>query len=185
MLRLIILRLVRERRLMAVLLLSMCLVTGFLALGPLYIQALSVSDFDQRIDTTSPQTLSVTVRNASPFTAETQEIINANLGQYISEQRRYTTTGGFTCGFLYNEAAPDGFGIKSDTISCYRPYTYDDLARYLTLSDGRFPQDTSSDIVEAVITVASSQEGDYPIGSRILGVTNDARPHNDIFYISR
>jgi len=176
MFRLIFLRIIRERRLMAVLLLSMCLVTAFLALGPLYLQALSVSDFDGRIESAVDQTFSVTVRNAVPLSGDVPAIVDSTLEEFAGEQRSYATLSGFQCGFIYDETAINNIGGSSYTISCYRPYTYDDIERYFSLTDGRYPQNTDSDIIEAVMTVATAEEGEYAIGHRFImgGDPNDA-----------
>ncbi|MGJ3239905.1 MAG: FtsX-like permease family protein [Anaerolineae bacterium] len=168
MIRFVILRVIREWQQMSVLLLSMCLVTGFLALGPLYIQAVSIADFDQRVENAPPTTLSVTVRNAIPFAEITPITIDDSFGTYIDEQRAYATTAGFNCGFLYDPDAPDGIGANSFRFECYRPYQYDDVTRYFTLVSGQFPTDSADDIVQAVITEASATEKDYAPGQRLI-----------------
>lgn len=168
MFKIIMLRLIREFRLLAVLLLSMCLVTAFLALGPLYIQALSISDFDQRIEQAVDVTFSVTVRNALPFTETVPNLIDNYLGEYIGVQRSYATLSGFECGFLYDEDAPNNIGASSFTYSCYRPYVYDNFADYFTLAEGRFPQDTGSTTVEALLSLEAANEGGYGIGDRFI-----------------
>jgi hypothetical protein len=50
MLQMILLRMGREARLMAVLLVGMTLVMAFLALGPMYVQAIAASAFEVQLD---------------------------------------------------------------------------------------------------------------------------------------
>ena len=99
MLRLILLRLWRERRKMAILLLSMCLVNAFLALGPLYVQAIAAAGFEQRANNTLEYRFSIETRNHEPYDETLEASIFETMGHYISEVRTYAVQPGFqTCG---------------------------------------------------------------------------------------
>src|SRR5215510_7928968 len=106
MLNLILLRMWRERRLMAVLLLGMCLVTGFMALGPLYVQAVAGADFDQRIANAPDSFFQIELRNESPFAEEIPTIIEDEVGQYVTAVRSYAAVPSFICGFQYIAGQP-------------------------------------------------------------------------------
>jgi hypothetical protein len=164
MFNLIILRMQREWRVMLVLLLSICLVGAFLALGNLYVQAVAGSDFDQRVRNAPDYFLSLLIRNEQPLVEEAPTIVRESMISYLGEIRSYRAASTFSFGLAYDQAGeiiPNG--------SFYRPYAYDELERYFNLANGRFPNAMagSPHEIEGLITTATAENGMLRIGSQI------------------
>jgi ABC-type antimicrobial peptide transport system permease subunit len=174
MLKLILLRMWRERRVMFVLLFGMCLVTGFMALGPLYVQAVAGADFDQRIANAPASFFQVELRNESPFAEAIPSVIADSLGNYVAESRSYASAPTFVCGFQYIEGQPLTRDTpRTNASQCYRTYIYPELEPYFTLVAGRFPNilgasRTSSEQVETIITREIAKDTGLGVGSRFI-----------------
>lgn len=163
MFKLIILRMQREWRIMLVLLLSICLVAAFLALGNLYVHAVAGADFDQRVRNAPDYFLSLLLRNEQPITEDAPAILTSSMGEYLGEIRSYRSAASFSFGLAYNGEEPIRNG------SWYRPYAYDDMERYFQIVEGRLPAASAASAheIEAVITSATATNGDLRLGSRI------------------
>jgi ABC-type antimicrobial peptide transport system permease subunit len=164
MFNLILLRMQREWRVMLVLLLSICLVAAFLALGNLYVQAIAGADFDQRVRNAPEYFLSLLLRNEQPLDVETPNIVRESMDEYIGEIRSYSVSSTFSLGLAYTEVGeviPNG--------SWYRPYGYYEPERYFTLVEGRFPAAVASSAseVEAIITRSTGTNGLLSLNSVI------------------
>lgn len=184
-------RMWRERRLLGVLLLAVCLVTGFFALGPLYVRAVSEAGVRYVVERTDPAQLDITLSNDAPLGPEAWEILNAELGGLVTHMERSTRSAGLVCGFRYTLGQPTTV-FTSRTPNCYQIVSYSNMQELFTLAEGRWPVRlpppealstaalTADELaerqlgvysrgqVEAVITVTAAEEASIEVGNRIV-----------------
>ena len=198
---LIFVRLWRERRTMAVLLLGMCLVTGFLALSPLYVEAIAAADLEQRLESASDRRFLVPVSHTQPLEPQSQQIAQDTLGRFLDTLRPYRSVDGFQCGLIYKENTALADMNSSTPAQCYRPYSYPAIEEVFNVVAGRAPDIIPPDSdryadVEAVITVTMAeevrlnlddyiiigQEPDSAVIVQIVGLTQPILPESDVFW---
>lgn len=211
-LRMILLRMWRERRAMGVLLLAVCLVTGFLALGPLYARAVAEVAVRHLIAEARPEQLNVAFVNPAPWDPSLlEDAILPNLSEFVPETFRYAFgTGnvqGMICGFEYTTGArltdqtPRTTGRR-----CYKPYSYAQPKAVFDLVEGRWPEALDAvpgdpyimdePHVEAILGVEPAAEAGLSVGSRfvlgmrsdqaltveVVGLVEPALPPDDVFW---
>ncbi|GAB4529017.1 MAG: hypothetical protein OHK0046_48560 [Anaerolineae bacterium] len=203
LLGIILRRMWRERRLMGVLLLALCLVTAFLALGPLYVYAVNSAEFNLRVSQAADVTFQVDLVNPTRFDeTRTNQILSEELGLLIEQQWVFQRSAGIECGYF---VMPDGTVSRADTemSHCYRPSAYRDFDQLFSVVEGRPPQSTEDGPVEAVISrsVVERAEQLHPdnqfgLGSQfyvgpdtgttalveIVGIVEPALPLEDVFW---
>lgn len=197
MIQIILLRMWRERNLMLILFIGLCLVTGFLALGPLYVRAIAAAEFETQLDRSQKTTLRIDLSNSLPIDPAIHTIITDTLGERVQAARPYITSGGAVCGFQYNPEQPEQFGAPTTTTGCYLAYAYPEFDALFTLTDGRLPSaESSTGIIEAVITTSMQADTGWNIGHKliygeerdaavmveIVGIVEETLPQSDPFW---
>lgn len=157
LLGLIVRRMWRERRRVGVLLLALCLVTTFMALGPLLVRAVAGAEFQLRLDALTPRQNRIDLVDALPFSAgDTLPVIENTLGDYLQTTYVYRTSAGVVCGFIYDPAITDIHSAPtSDRQHCYQTFAYREYDELFTLVEGQAPGSREDGIAETVITRAT------------------------------
>lgn len=150
---LILKRMQREWRALAILALAVCLLTGFFALGPFYIRAVTEVGLRFELDSAAQEELQLNlILDGEPLSQEALDVVSEQLGALAVDYRHYiradynppTTEGGIqdpglaTGGYIYNYGDPvrwNSTGIGRT----FQPFAFDDMASLLTLVEGRFP----------------------------------------------
>lgn len=185
-------RLWRERRTMSILLLSLCLVTAFLALGPLYVRAVAGSEFNVRVANSSQQIFRIDIQNNDPLDdGYIFDAIENTVAGSVSHVRRYDTTNTWLCD--YEDITPDL--DRASPQGCYRPYLYHEFETLFTLIDGRFAQDTPQQEtidLEVMITAGMTDLNRTYVGqildlsglrAEVVGMVEPTIPMGDPFWV--
>jgi hypothetical protein len=142
---LIVLRRLRETRLVSALLLAiLCLVTAFLALVPQYTLAVVSAEFALRLEALSDRDRLADFTVTAPFDAGVPAQISAALAGYVDDQRSFQRAEGVACQLGIPDAPLPVYR------SCGRALAYDEIDAWFTLIDGRWPG-ISDAVIEAVI----------------------------------
>jgi len=184
-------RLWRERALLGVLLLAMCLVTGFFALGPLYVRAIAEAGVRYVVENTAPEQLNITLTNPHPLGPEVWDLLNRELGGAITSIVRMARSAGVVCGFDYTLGEPTTL-FTGRTDHCYQVISYSNLQDLFILREGRWPvrlpppeevsavglsleQQAERQVgvfsrgqVEAVVTAQAAAEAGVEVGNRVV-----------------
>ncbi|MGQ9850526.1 MAG: ABC transporter permease [Aggregatilineaceae bacterium] len=152
-LSLILKRMRREWRSLAILLLAICLLTGFFALGPFYIRAVTGVGLRFALERAAPQDLQITLvtqneqLSAAALEAASQELGPLATGYTFFIRADYTpptTEGGVeaaglaTGGYMYRYGEP--VTARSTRLEhTFQPYAFSDMPARLTLLAGRWP----------------------------------------------
>ena len=195
-------RLRREWRLLAVLLLAVSLVTGFMALGPTYIRTIAAVELDTRLQAAHDRTFQLDLLDESPIQEESTALLNRRLGELLLGIEQFQRSQVVHCGLHYDPTTPTLRNSETTALQmCYRLFAYPDLTTHFTVVAGRLPVAAVSPedgpaIIEAVVTqqvsdIASAklpvQMGDYHvIGTdtltaaivRIVGIVEPLDPQN-------
>ncbi|GAB4569494.1 MAG: hypothetical protein Kow0077_02120 [Anaerolineae bacterium] len=184
-------RLWRERRLLSVLLLAVCLVTGFFALGPLYVRAVSEAGLRYAVENTAPEQLNITLNNPEPLGPEVWELLNRELSGVVTDLYRISRSAGTVNGYVYTLGEPTT-RFTPATPNDYQIVAYSNLRDIFTLVEGRWPErlapptaalvsglsdeeaaenqlgDYSRGEVEAVVSVTAAREAQLEVGNRLV-----------------
>ncbi|MBN1680278.1 MAG: ABC transporter permease [Anaerolineae bacterium] len=201
---LIIKRMRREWRSLSVLLLAVCLLTGFFALGPFYVRAVTDVGLRYELDNAAPEDKLITlIVDNEPLNAESFDVVREELGDLAVGYRHYiradynppTTEGGMddpglaTMGYIfrYGEAVTPN---SSRTDRTYQPYAFDDMPGILNLVEGRWPVRLAppADVNPAGLSDAEQQErqiGIYNRGQVEVVVTSTVAEHAELELGSR
>ena len=152
---LILKRMRREWRSLAVLLLAVCLLTGFFALGPFYIRAVTDVGLRYELDNAAPEDLQITlIVDNEPLTAESYGVVQDELGDLARDYAYYiradytppTTEGGQAVTTLATNGYIFRYGEQvtassTRTGNFYQPFAFEQeqMEQYLTLVEGRWP----------------------------------------------
>ncbi len=131
---LILRRMARSRRDMIMLLAALSLVTGFFALGPLYLRALGESGLKYAVENARPRELTLTLRSDKPFDMADRPRIGEALGAVSNGVEALTVMEGVLCNNFQNNLC---FG--DENFRAYVPVAYERLTERFALSEGRFP----------------------------------------------
>ena len=142
-----------EWRALSVLLLAVCLLTGFFALGPFYIRAVTEVGLRFELDNAKIQDrqISLIVDN-EPLTPESLAVVSEELGDLAVGYRHFiradytppTSEGGMedpglaTAGYIYRYGEPVT-STSSRTRRTYQPFAFADMPSLLNLVEGRWP----------------------------------------------
>jgi len=150
---LIVKRMRRSWRSLTMLLLAVCLLTGFFALGPFYIRAVTDIGLRHALGSAAPQDLLISlIVKDEPLSDEAYAIVRAQLGNLAAGRRHYiradytppTTQGGLnlpqlvTGGYIYRYGEPVT-AFSSRTGRAYQPFAFENMPELLTLVAGRWP----------------------------------------------
>lgn len=158
MIRLAFKRMRQEWRILAILLFAISLVTGFLALGPLYIRGVTEVDIRYALDNADDDDLNITLISDQPLGENEQVVVEKELGGLITDVDRYVRadytppqpagnqapglSGVASCGFLF-QLGQNPFLGATPSPNCYQAYAFDDLAERVVVLEGRLPQRTA------------------------------------------
>ena len=186
-------RMVREWRLMGVLLFALCLVSAFLALGPMYVRAIATVEFESRLDAIDLTTLGrdrfrIDISNDEPLTEDLSTILDNTVRDILNDIKIYNFS---------NNLYPNNLLFP-------RIVAYRDFDRLFELVDGNNPQPSSDgEMFEAVITRQTLERirnlnpnlTDFDIGSelfigearnlvvvRVVGIVDVAIPEDDPYW---
>jgi len=148
----------RSRRDMLMLLAALSLVTGFFALGPLYLRALGESGLKYAIDHARPRDLTLTLTSDSPFDLADRPVIAAELGDISGGVESLTVMQGVVCNNIFN-----GLCFGDENFRAYIPVAYERLSERFTIIDGVFPAADG----ETAVTGAIAQEMEIGVGDVI------------------
>jgi hypothetical protein len=184
-------RMWRERRLLGVLLLAVCLVSGFFALGPLYVRGVSEAGIRYAVDNTAPEALNITLSNREPLGPDVWELLNQELGGVVTDITRIARSSSLTNGYRYTLGDPtDRFtgGTEND----YLIVSYSNMDSLFEVVQGRWPVrlapptsglvagmndeelaanqlgDYSRGEVEAVISTTAAETANIEVGNRVV-----------------
>ncbi len=179
-------RMKQEWRLLSILLFAVCLITGFFALGPLYIRTVTEVDLRFALNNASPSEKQISIISNALLTDADQDVIEREVGALAVHVERYkrasysppqsADTQGATsiestavCGrnfTLGQDVFQGGFG--GPTNHCYQPFAFDSLAEKVRVVEGRLPErGPTPDMVSAAgLTDAQQQELQRGIYSR-------------------
>ncbi len=151
---LILKRMRREWRSLAILLLAVCLLTGFFALGPFYIRAVTEVGLRFELDSAPPESLQVNlILDDEPLSQDALDVVREELGALAVDYEHYiradynppTTEGGIdnpglaTGGFIYSYGEPVGWATPR-LIRTFQPFAFDNMPQLLELVEGRWPR---------------------------------------------
>lgn len=150
---LILKRMRREWRSLGILLLAVCLLTGFFALGPFYVRAVTNVGLRFDLDNASLRDRLITlIVDNEPLTPESFNVVREELGDLavdydyfiradytpptanIGAQSRELATTGYI--FRYGEPVT---AFSDLTGAAYQPYAFADMPAILNLVEGRWP----------------------------------------------
>jgi hypothetical protein len=150
---LILKRMQREWRSLAILLLAVCLLTGFFALGPFYIRAVTEVGLRFELDNAAPEELQVNVIiDNEPLSPDALEVISDELGPVAVDYRHYIravysspqTQGGIddgglaTGGYVFRYGEPITITSPREP-RAFQPFAFADMPGVLNLVEGRWP----------------------------------------------
>lgn len=153
---LILKRIRREWRLLAILLFAVALITGFFALGPLYIRTVTEVDLRHALASANPDSLKVMVVSNTPLTQNSQDILQDRLGELITGVERYKRasysapqisdnqnvagiSGTAICGSNFVLGTNPFLGVGS-TGHCYQAFAFENLGEKVRVIKGRLPE---------------------------------------------
>lgn len=150
-------RMRREWRLLMILLFAISLITGFFALGPLYIRSVTEVDLRTALVSADEDALRITITRENELGNEELEEVRDELGGLVNsldvyKRADYTApipppgqapgiVGTAVCGFNFALGVDPLQGVGG-TPNCYQPFAFntEDLARRVTVVQGRLPE---------------------------------------------
>ena len=149
---LILKRMRRNWRSMAILLLAVCLLTGFFALGPFYVRAVTDVGLRFELDNASRQSKQISlIVEDEPLTLESFEVVRQELGSLAVGVRHFiradytapTSEQGFEAGLatgalMYQYGEPVTFASPRID-AALQPFAFADMPELLDLVEGRWP----------------------------------------------
>jgi FtsX-like permease family len=128
----------RDRRGLAVLAISVCLVTSFLALAPLYVRAMIQSGLQYTIGQLPNSDQTLTFISTTPFKPETWPQVTGTLGNIGNGLLRIARSGTAFGGYDYIYGEPTTLQSAGAAFN-YHAYAFSDLQARFTLVAGRYP----------------------------------------------
>ncbi len=184
-------RMWRERRLLSVLLLAVCLVTGFFSLGPLYVRAVSEAGVRYAVENTAPHLLDVTLSNREPLGTDVWELLDQQLSGIVTGLTRVSRSSSVVNGYHYALGEPMT-RFSPGTPNDYLVVSFSNMEELFTLVEGRWPVRLAPPVsnfvsgmadeelsenqlgvysrgeVEAVISTTAAEEARIEVGNRFI-----------------
>jgi ABC-type antimicrobial peptide transport system permease subunit len=135
---LVLKRIRREWRHLAVLTISLSLVTAFFALGPLYVRAMIQAGLQYTLSTGKADSMSLTFVSPSAYRPESWNLVNDQLGPLAAGLVRISRSASAFGGFNYTYGEPTTEFTPRSEIG-YRVYAFSNLRAIVKLVDGRWP----------------------------------------------
>ncbi len=146
-------RMRREWRSLAILLLAICLLTGFFALGPFYIRAVTEVGLRFELEEATPKELAIVLAvDDEPISQEALDVVSKELGALVVDYDFFiradytppTTTGGInnpglaTGGYMFRYG--EQVTARSTRLErTFQPYAFANMPEILDLIEGRWP----------------------------------------------
>src|SRR5262245_40760278 len=118
-------------RVLLVLTIAMCLVTGFFALGPLYLRAIGQSGLLYRVEHSRPGEFNLVLQSPVRIEAQSQPILDDNLGKLVQQMEWITRSEGVFC----NHTVPATFCIEHGIAQGYLPVGFSRFKERFGLSE--------------------------------------------------
>jgi hypothetical protein len=128
----------REWRQLGVLIVAICLVTAFFALGPLYVRAMIQSGLQYELEAISAARLNLTLISPAPFRAESWGLVSHELGALNGGLTRVARSSSAFPGFQYLYGEVTWEGTPRAGVG-FRAYAFSDIRQLLKLVAGRWP----------------------------------------------
>ncbi|MEO8394896.1 MAG: hypothetical protein ABI700_18010, partial [Chloroflexota bacterium] len=156
-------RMWRNRRTLLVLGLAMSLVSGFFALGPLYLRSISNAALRYTLDSTPAGAFSFRLDNSAPIDLTDRAILDQELSGMVANVDPLEHSAGIFC---YPKIGDKCYG---DHRRGYLPVAFSNQQNHFTLVEGRFPQSSpTANEVEAVLTTNVALQARLNIGDSFI-----------------
>lgn len=180
--RISIKRMGREWRLLAILLFAVCLITGFFALGPLYIRTVTEVDLRYALNNASPTEQQITlISSGGTLTNDDQQLLEEEIGELATHVERFKrgsysppqaadNQGGTgiastaICGGNFTLAQPFNPAALGSTGHCYQPFAFDSLADKVTVVEGRLPVRGPTPEMKSAVGLTDAQQQELQRG---------------------
>ncbi len=156
-------RMWRERRMLGVLLLAVCLVTGFFALGPLYVRAVSEAGLRYAVEHTAPERLNITLSNPEPLGPDVFQLLEAELGGVVTGITRISRSAGTVNGYAYTLGEPTT-RFTPGTPNDYQIVAYSNLREIFRVVEGRWPERLAPPAAAAVAGRSDAEQAQHQLG---------------------
>ena len=176
-------RMRHEWRLLGLLLFAICLITGFFALGPLYIRTVTEVDLRSALVNADPDELQISVISSSELDQDAQDVLEDEVGDLVVNVERYLQSeyspaivsgaqgapgqaGTSVCGFNFSVSV-DPILFPSGAIgNCMQPHAYENLAEHVRVVEGRLPErgPTPAMIAELEVGLSNAELQEQHLG---------------------
>ena len=149
-------RMRHEWRLLGLLLFAISLITGFFALGPLYIRTVTEVDLRFALGNAEPDELLIEFISTQELDEDAQADIEQNVGELVTNVERYYQSeyspaapagaqgapgaaGTSVCGFVYSIGINPILFPSGASGNCYQAFAYENLDEKVQVVEGRLP----------------------------------------------
>jgi ABC-type antimicrobial peptide transport system permease subunit len=171
----------REWRQFAILIVAICLVTAFFAMGPLYTRAMVQSSLQFTLARDGAQATTMSFISSQPYKADADDLIRQHLGALDAGLVHVSRSAEAFRGFAYQPGRPTTRTTPQSRYG-YRAYAFSNIREILRLRDGRWPERlappdpaatedqrmNSQGDLEAVITPEVAGKTGYGIDTRFV-----------------
>lgn len=152
---LILKRILVEWRVLTILLLALAMVTGFFALGPLYIRSVNEVDLRRALNEAEEQELLVTVQAEEPLDTEAQALLQDEMGDLLVGVDRYKRgdysavavsgaqgnpgeAGNAICTYYFTYGQ-NPLQNQPSFNTCVQAFAFEEPEKYIEVVEGRLP----------------------------------------------
>lgn len=159
-------RIWHNRYILLVLLVALCLITGFFALGPLYLRAVAQSGLVYRVEHAQPGEFNLVLQSPIRIQGESQPILDRHLGKLVRQVEWITKSEGIFCDHTVPAVSCIEPGIRHG----YLPIGFSRFKERFELIEGRWPETLPADSavpLEAVLSSTVAETAKLTVGSQI------------------
>src|SRR5229473_2895841 len=138
-LSLVLKRIRHERRSLGVLLVSICLVTAFFALGPLYVRTTTQSGLKYELARADSSARQLVFQNQAPFNPASWQIVTQQLGAVNAGLVRISRTSSAIGTFAYEYSVPTSEFTPRGPFGAHI-FAFSNLHELVKLTAGQWPQ---------------------------------------------